>query len=203
VSRIDHTDERRYLDEQASVAGDFARADACAQGESEMERRDEFIQLLTVAQPQLFAYISMLLGSVQEADNILQETNLVLWKKSDQFHPGDSFAAWSRKIAYYKTLSFLRDRGRHRVLVDHRLLELAVKQIDHKGDERQLALRHCISELDEGQLSLLRLRYTVGDPLAAICRSLGKSEGAVKMALRRVRLTLMGCINRRLEAEHA
>ncbi|QDV74114.1 sigma-70 family RNA polymerase sigma factor [Botrimarina mediterranea] len=203
MSRIDHTDEPYDEAGRAPALEDLVLQDEGDAAPSESQRQDDFIQLLTEAQPRLLAYISMLLGSVQEADNILQETNLILWKKSDQFHPGDSFAAWSRKIAYYKTLSFLRDRGRRRVMIDHGLLELAVKQVDHKGDERQLALRHCLSELDEGQLSLLRLRYTVGDPLAEISRSLGKSEGAVKMALRRVRLILMECISRRLEAEHA
>jgi RNA polymerase sigma-70 factor (ECF subfamily) len=203
VSRGNHADKACGTDQTTPAGDEAVLVDPVDVAEIEMERRDEFVQLLTLAQPQLFAYIAMLLGSVQDADNILQETNLVLWKKSGQFQPGDSFPAWSRKIAYYKTLSFFRDRGRRRVIFDHSLLEQAVKQIDHKGDERQLALRHCLSELDEDQLSLLRLRYAVGDPLAEICRRLGKSEGAVKMALRRVRLTLMGCINRRLEAEHA
>ena len=203
MSRIDYTDEPDDGLGQASDAEGSALHVAGDLAGSQTQRQDDFIQLLTAAQPRLFAYIAMMLGSVQEADNILQETNLVLRKKSDQFTPGDSFSAWSRKIAYYKTLSYLRDRGRRRMIVDHRLLESAVKQTELKEDERQFALRHCLSELDEERLSLLRLRYTAGEPLAEICRRFGKSQCAIKMALRRVRLTLLGCIERRLEAEHA
>ena len=164
---------------------------------------EDFVRLLTEAQPRLHSYICMLLGGVQEAGNVLQETNLVLWKKADQFTPGTSFIAWAREIAYFKAMSCQRDRGRSRMILDQQRIELAVAATDAGGDDRRVALRHCLSDLQEEQLHLLKLRYTLELPIQTMGQRLGKSEGAVKMALRRVRLALMRCITQRLEAGHA
>ena len=161
--------------------------------------RDQFVQLLTAAQPQLFGYICALLGSVQEAGNVLQETNLVLWKKAADFQPGTSFMAWAREVAYFKALSFVRDRKRSRLVLDQELVERALDVTRHDdGDERRVALRHCLATLEARQRDLLRLRYQQGAAIEAIAREANKSEGAIKMALRRIRLALLECINRKL-----
>lgn len=173
-----------------------------------MEQTDndaEFIALLTEAQPKLFAYISMLLGGTQESANVLQETNVVLWKKSRDFRPGTNFTAWAREIAYFKVLSYLRDRKRSRVIVDQQRIEaaLAASTAGDGDADRRIALRHCLSELNDDQLDLLRLRYRVEAPLTEIASGMGKSEAAIKMSLRRLRLRLLACIQRRMGASHA
>jgi RNA polymerase sigma-70 factor, ECF subfamily len=158
----------------------------------------EFIRLLTAAQPRLFRYIATLLGDLNDASNVLQETNVVLWTKAEEFRPGSSFFAWAREIAYYKSVSFIRDQNRERLIVDHSLVEHAFQDADAADDDdRRIALRHCLTELDERQVGLLRRRYADGASMAEIAGQQGRSAAAVKMALKRVRAALLGCIKRR------
>ncbi|MEQ8848266.1 sigma-70 family RNA polymerase sigma factor [Botrimarina sp.] len=169
------------------------------------DRESDFVTHLTDAQPALFSYICMLLGGVQEANNVLQETNLVLWKKAGEFQPGSNFKAWAREVAYYKALSHMRDSKRSRVFIDQDRIEAAIasSSVLEDTDERRVALRHCLTELTDEQMNLLGMRYRAETPVVQIASLLGKSEGAVKMTLRRIRLGLMECIQRRIRAGHA
>jgi RNA polymerase sigma-70 factor (ECF subfamily) len=161
--------------------------------------RDQFVQLLTSAQPRLFSYLVMLLGDVHDANNVLQEANVTLWTKADDFTPGTNFLAWAREVAYFKALAFVRDRKRDKLIVNQELIETLVARPDFSEiDPRRVALRHCLSELDPKQLDLLRRRYGAGASIAALAEQERKTDAAVKMALRRLRVALMGCIERRL-----
>src|SRR5262249_2462889 len=136
------------------------------------ESRDEFVQLLTTAQPWLFSYLVMLLGDVHDANNVLQETNMKLWTKAEDYRPGSNFRAWAREIAYYCALSFSRDRRRERLVVDFSLVENIVAKTDNlEIDPRRIALRHCLSGLEDRKLELLRQRYRDGTPIASIAEA--------------------------------
>jgi RNA polymerase sigma-70 factor (ECF subfamily) len=164
-----------------------------------LDAQSEFVQLLTAAQPRLFSYVSTLLGNVHDASNVLQETNVALWAKSSEFQLGTSFLAWAREVAYYKALSYVRDRKRDRLIVNHALVEQIFARHDSRDeDERRIALRHCLSQLDPRQRDLLRRRYTDGDSMDQLAQHQNRTVPAVKMALKRVRTFLMGCINRRI-----
>jgi DNA-directed RNA polymerase specialized sigma24 family protein len=78
------------------------------------EPRERFIRLLTEHQNSLFAYLVSLVGDLHEASNILPETNMVLWRKADEFEQATNFLALARKVACVQTLAFLRDRKRDR-----------------------------------------------------------------------------------------
>ena len=69
---------------------------------------DQFIALLTSAQPVLHGYVFSLLGDETAARDVLQETNLTLWHKADDFVEGTSFPAWAAKVAYFHVLRWRR-----------------------------------------------------------------------------------------------
>src|SRR5262245_18509387 len=163
------------------------------------DARAQFVQMLIEVQPRLFAYISTLLGDVHDASNVLQETNMVLWQKADEFQPGTNFRAWAREIAYYKSLAFMRDSKRDKLIVNQALIEHYFAESDNwDEDERRIALRHCVSKLDGRHRQLLRRRYENGASIQQLAKQLGKSEAAVKMMLRRVRERLMACIQKKI-----
>jgi RNA polymerase sigma-70 factor, ECF subfamily len=163
------------------------------------ESRDEFVQLLTSAQPRLFSYLAMILGDVHDANNVLQEANVTLWTKADDFTPGTNFLAWAREVAYFKALAFVRDRKRERLILNQELVDQVVSRPERvETDQRRVPLRHCMSELSAKQMHVLRMRYSDGESIASIAKQESKTEAAVKMVLRRLRLSLMDCIQRRL-----
>ena len=163
--------------------------------------REEFVQLLTCEQTRLFGYCVMLLGDVNDASNVLQQTNLVLWRKANEFAIGTNFHVWVKKIAYYQTLAYLRDKKRDKHIFDEKLLEqLASRPTVVDEDERRVALRHCLGVISRDSLDLLQQRYAPGKSISEIASQQHKTESAVKMALMRIRQSLVHCIEGQLAA---
>jgi RNA polymerase sigma-70 factor, ECF subfamily len=167
------------------------------------ERTEQFIRCLTDHQNRLFAYLVSLLGDTHEARNVLQETNLELWRKSSDFVMGTDFASWSRTIAHFKVLAFLRDKKRDRHLFDEVLLNQIAQrpQPAEDGEALRIALRHCLAALPDALRLLIGRRYGTGLSIREIAQQVGKSEAAMKVALSRVRKQLMNCIEKRLAAD--
>ncbi|MCB1242244.1 MAG: hypothetical protein H7A54_05920 [Akkermansiaceae bacterium] len=57
--------------------------------------KEIFIRSLTESQNRLYGYVYSLLGSHQAAAEVLQMTNLVLWRKLDEFRAGSDFIPWA------------------------------------------------------------------------------------------------------------
>ncbi|MDR3634310.1 MAG: sigma-70 family RNA polymerase sigma factor [Isosphaeraceae bacterium] len=169
----------------------------------EAARNERFIRSLTDHQGGLFVYLVSLLGDAHEARNVLQETNLVLWRRSSELVDGTDFGAWSRAIAHYQFLAFLRDKKRDRHIFDAELLSRLAERAQPAADseERRVALRTCLAELPDSLRLLISLRYSAGTSINELAKRVGKSESAVKMALARTRQKLMECIDKRLAAE--
>lgn len=159
---------------------------------------EEFVQLLTGAQIGLLRYIATLLGNPNDAQDVLQATNMVLWRKADEFRPGTSFRAWSERVAYFQTRAYIRDRGRDRHVFSEEMMERVAARPTEAIDDRQIALRHCLARLDLRQRNLLRQRYGDGVPVRSLAEEHGKGISAMKVGLLRIRRTLLECIRRKL-----
>lgn len=165
--------------------------------------RETFVQQLMAEQTSLFAYVARLLGNLNDASNVLQQTNLVLWRKADEFETGTNFRAWARKTAYFQTLACLRDKKRDKHVFDEALLEqLAARPAEVDEDERRVALRHCLGNISADSLELLQQRYAPGNSIADIAKQRRKSEGAIRNALMRIRQTVIRCIERQMADAH-
>ncbi|MCO6042827.1 sigma-70 family RNA polymerase sigma factor [Aeoliella sp. ICT_H6.2] len=183
----------------ASDSNSNHRVGGC-EGSADLEER--FIQLLTDEQPKLLNYIAMLLGDPHSARNVLQDTNLVIWRKSADFEMGTSFSAWTRKIAFWQVQAYVRDQKRDRhVFSDELLAQLAGQEDEFVLDEedtRRIALRHCLPQLSRSHLDLIRQRYEEDTPIAVLAKRSGKSAPAIRMGLMRLRRVLLRCIQKEL-----
>jgi len=165
----------------------------------------EFIQLLTTHQSRLFAYVLSLLGNRQHAEDVMQETNMILWRKSDQFQLGTNFGAWMLKVAYYQVMDHRRKRNKLALFVDDEnfLAELAEEAaISTELTERQQeALQICLTKLPARQRDLVRLRYSEGASIQSVAERIGSAAAAVKQALFRARTNLIECVQHRMKAQ--
>ena len=83
------------------------------------KRYEEFADLVRLHTSQVLAYIRVLLLNWHDAEDLFQETCLVLWQKFDEFEPaGENFLAWALRIAEHKVMDFQKkyspDVGFHR-----------------------------------------------------------------------------------------
>lgn len=163
------------------------------------QRTTQFVKLLTAAQTRLYAYIMSMVGHPDAAEDILQETYLVLWEKMDEALAADNFNAWAYTVARFQVLAYQRDRGRDRHIFDADLLtvlaEEGISVTDQISDERA-ALEHCLRRLTEPMRDLITQRYERGRATADIAAEAGKTVSATAKALYRTRMTLLACIEK-------
>ncbi len=164
----------------------------------------EFIRLLTQSQSPLYGYIMSLVLDHAQAEDLLQETNMTLWDKADQFKPGTSFLAWGCRVAYFKVLSHRRAMARDRHVFNDELLDyLAERQLDRADllDRRREALQECLKRLPVYQQNLLRARYQAGGSVKIIAAQKRCSVGVISQTLYRIRCALIACVEARAVTE--
>ena len=167
----------------------------------------EFIGLLTGSQRKLYAFILSLVRNPSDADDILQEANLVMWRKWQDFQPGTNFEAWAFTVARFQVMAFRKRQQRSRLHFDDELVELlAIDAADVLGEEhdpRRLALSSCLQKLKPDHRKLVARRYEPGGCVNDMAAEQGRTPKAVSEMLRRIRKTLMTCIETSLARESA
>lgn len=161
----------------------------------------EFIRAFTQNQRPLYLSILPLVGNATDADEVLQETNLVIWSKWRQFQPGTNFLAWGRAIARLEVFRFRRTRGKKARFLDDELLNLVadkVEETDHLYEMRREALTVCIGKLREKDRQLVRMRYAPNATGDQIATQLNRPPNSVYQSLGRIRRVLMECVKRQL-----
>ena len=162
---------------------------------------DAFIQLLTTHQSHLRGYILGSLGNYAYSEDVLQQTNLVLWKKCSEFRPDADFLPWALAVARYEILAFIRDKQREHLVFYPDVAELMMESCipaANQVSKRQEALRGCLERLPERQMEILTLRYVANASMHEISKMTGRSVDGVKSLLVRIRKTLRRCIEKNL-----
>jgi RNA polymerase sigma-70 factor, ECF subfamily len=123
----------------------------------------EFVRLLTLYQPNIYLYIRSLVLNPDEAADILQNTNLVLWEKRDQFQNDTSFLAWAFQITRYKLREQMAQRKRKCLCFSDAMVdELALKASQYVGADSDLTddLRRCLAQLAATDREIIGQRYS-------------------------------------------
>jgi RNA polymerase sigma-70 factor (ECF subfamily) len=165
---------------------------------------DEFVQLFTKWQRRLFLFILAQAPNPVEAEEILQETNLVIWRKSHIYTEGTNFYAWCCRIAVLEVLKSRDRRRRDATLLSDAFVEAIAREAQDSVDsleERRRALLACLSRLAPSDRDLIRRRYAPGATGKTVARQLGRPANSVYQSLSRIRRMLLDCIKRRLAAE--
>lgn len=163
-----------------------------------------FLELLTTHERSLSLYVHGLVPRDSEAEDILQQTKLLLWKHFDDFTLGTHFIAWARKTAFHQILSHRRLKKRAHLPLDEEALEAlghAVSELADQGSCRQDALRTCLGKLPTEHRQMVNLRYFDELEIDQVADRINRTEAAVYRALSRVRMSLMQCMQKQMEAQ--
>lgn len=167
------------------------------------ERVEEFLSLVARHQRRLSVFVGSLVPHPSDAEDVIQETNLVLWREFARFEPGTDFAAWAGTVALNQVLAWRKRRQRDRLVFSEAFL-LAVSQEllgDEAADRRSKALAECIEQMPPHHRQLLALRYTDGQSVEGIAARVRRTTEAVYRMLSRIRAALFDCTSRRLAGE--
>jgi RNA polymerase sigma-70 factor, ECF subfamily len=169
-------------------------------------REDEFLLLFARAQRRIHAYILALVFDANSAADLLQEVNIVLWRKFDQYQSGTNFFAWAREIARLSVLRHRQTTAARIVTLDPQVLdELAERFADATSlgeeDRRQEALTNCLEKLSDADRELILARYRPGASVKAIAERSQRTVNSVSQSLSRIRRLLAECVGRTLRVE--
>ncbi len=169
--------------------------------EAASERNDQIVQLLTNVQQQLTRYVRTLVPNRADAEEVLQETNLFVWRHADEYELGTNFPAWACKIAHYQVLTYRKRQARSRLRFSDALVEqLAESVAQNPGGQPDdvEAFESCVAKLPEQDRVLIGLRYEPGATVRSVAQKVGRSTKAVYHALGRIRTWLLECMDRDL-----
>lgn len=160
-------------------------------------RADEFMRLFTRHQPRLYGYILSLVPHWNDAEEVLQETSVVLWSKFSQFQPGTNFFAWACQIARLEILKLRRQPHRRHLILNDQLQDLITRDTLALAEElhdRQRALQECLEQLREPDRRIIESRYYAGQTVQSLANETGRSADAIYKAINRIRARLLYCI---------
>ena len=122
--------------------------------ESEDQRRtaadEEFLRLFLLNQRRIYSYILTLLPRAADADDLLQETSMTLWRKRGEFAAGTSFGAWACAVAYNLVRNFRVKHSHDKLMFDEDLLNQVsarVTRMGHELDRQREVLEFCLAKL--------------------------------------------------------
>lgn len=169
-------------------------------------RDEEFVQLFTLNQHRIYIYLVSLVHDQNAADDIFQETMLVLWREFDRFEPGTNFMAWSCTVALNQVRAWRKKQQRDRLQFSDEFLEALSQELDSSADyleSRYQMLKDCIAKLPQHHRQLVAYRYSSGQAINEIAEQTQRSIDAVYRLLSRIRRTLQDCVTNQLVSEDA
>jgi RNA polymerase sigma-70 factor (ECF subfamily) len=160
---------------------------------------EDLVTLMTRYQGRLYAYILSLLGNADASNDVLQETNVVLWKESGQYVPGTNFKAWAFRIAHFQCMAYRQKRLRDKVVFsDEAVAAIATeaKTVDDSFEERAAALERCLERIHPRSREALRLRYAEQLAVTELATRMERTSNAMYQLLFRARQWLIECVKR-------
>lgn len=168
-------------------------------GQCDSERMREFASLLGRHQRQIYVYILSLMPRPIDAEDVLQEANVVLWSKFHEYRPGTAFATWACQIARLKVLQHLQHCHRRPVLMDMDLLSQLATDAEQLSDELEddrHRLAKCLTQLAPEDRLLIIRRYAAGETGKSVADYFGRPANSVYQSLSRIRRRLFECVRR-------
>ena len=165
------------------------------------EPQTEFVAEFTRNQRRLYLLILSQVGRPTDAEEILQNTNLVVWRKAARFELGTSFFAWAARIATYEVLKHRERRGRDKLRFSPEFVEAVSHDALTAADgweDRRAALSVCLEKLRPKDRELIERRYAPGENGKSVAEDLGRPSNAVYQSLGRIRRSLLECVQRQL-----
>lgn len=173
-------------------------------GNIDSGRDQRFLFLLGRHELQLAACVHALVPGWHDAEDILQETKLQLWREFDTFEPGSDFIAWARTVARYVAMTHFKRCERSPRLLDVDVAEAIMAKVVKpvaESDRRLEILAGCVRKLGGDALDLLRRCYVDQQKIKDIAAGLNRSLTGTYSAISRIRRELLECVREGLRRE--
>lgn len=164
----------------------------------------EIAALFLAHQARIYGFISSLVPNRADAEDLLQETGLVVFSQASAFQPGTNFLAWANQIALNKILNYRTRQSRSPLrfgdefvsaLAEYQLNDIRPDLADHS------ALIDCLEKLPASERRLVEDCYRSGTTIRQVADRLRRPVNMIYKRLRRIRELLRDCIRKAIALE--
>ena len=148
------------------------------------QQNKAFSKLLDLYQERLYWHIRKIVGSHENADDVLQNTFVRVYKSLQNFKQQSSLHTWMYRIAYNESIRFLENQQKktHSSIqdVNEQYLEDLRGDVFFDGDQAQLLLQKVLLELSEKQKLIFQMKYYDDLKFREVAAILNVNEATVK-----------------------
>jgi RNA polymerase sigma-70 factor, ECF subfamily len=143
-----------------------------------------FNQLVLKYQERLYWQIRKIVIDHDDADDVLQNTMIKVWRSLGNFRSESGLYTWLYRIATNEALSFLKQKKKKSFAswmdVEQQMFENIEADPYFQGDEIQLKLQQAIIKLPDKQRIVFNMKYFDNVKYEEMSKILGTSVGALK-----------------------
>jgi RNA polymerase sigma-70 factor (ECF subfamily) len=166
-----------------------------------VQQDEHFLRLLMGNQDKIYAFILSMVHNSSDADDVMQDTITLMWRKFDDYTPGSSFIAWGITIARNFVLKFF-EKNKHSKLsfspeIEKKIDALASQKLE-SNENRHDALRNCLKKISTQNYELLKMRYVKKMPTKIIALERGIAPHAMYRVMGKIHDALQLCMKKAL-----
>ena len=165
-----------------------------------VEPAEAYLRLLSTIERWLSVYVHSLVASSSDAQDIIQEVRITMWKHFSSFQPGSNARAWAHRIATNHVLNYRRAyKKRSALSLDDAFVEAVAQEIDQRSDAMELqseTLLDCLRKLPDAHRKIILWRYYEDCGVEEIASRTQRTIDAVYRGLSRIREALQECVKR-------
>ncbi|MEI8234887.1 MAG: sigma-70 family RNA polymerase sigma factor [Verrucomicrobiota bacterium] len=165
---------------------------------------ETFTRLFMQNQHALKRFIRAMVPNASDAEDVLQETAVVLWQKQPEYDPSRPFFPWAMQFARNKIYQFRRHHARDRLILDDDVFGLLLAErpsLEPQLDRRRHWLDTCFKKLPGHSAGLMERRYFDGMTVQEIAAETQTSVSTLYKLFYRIRDALMRCVENSLVQE--
>jgi RNA polymerase sigma factor (sigma-70 family) len=140
--------------------------------------------LITQYKERLYWHVRKIVVSHDDADDILQNTFIKIFKNIDRFNAQSKLYSWMYRIATNESITFINKRAKNRNVdiseYHNQLASTLESDVYFSGDEIQIILQKAIATLPQKQRLVFNMKYFDDIKYNEMSEILETSVGALK-----------------------
>jgi RNA polymerase sigma-70 factor, ECF subfamily len=169
-------------------------------------RQGQIARLLMQHRTALYSYIFSCVRNHADAEDLLQNVSMVVMESFEQLTSEDGFLPWAREIARRRILAHRRTHKRE-APCDPEIIQALAEASDRveqlqPASKHHIALLACLEGLPIESRKLIASRYEENQGDAAqLAEKFGYSIQSIYARIKRIKIALRNCVEKRLEHE--
>lgn len=152
--------------------------------QSDKDREQAFRELITLYKERLYWHIRKIVISHADADDVLQNTFIKIYKNINRFKGDSNLFSWMYRIATNESITHLNKNAKRLQISSEEIQQHAVNNLKadvyFEGEAIQLKLQQAIATLPQKQQLVFNMKYFDDLKYSEISEVLETSEGALK-----------------------